>query len=611
MPARFDRSARTRPEQDPTPNPASTTPRSNGKATPRANGTPTQRGPGSDEHREHRRRQIDASLTRLTAAHAGMARLASIAPAPPDRTTADPDAEGRQTAADQPVKPSADEPDGVDQGARKPARHAHRADRRQQADSDEGTEPPPPSALHRFAKVGAAALAVAVVLVAASGWGTKAWLNASLRPVTALDPDSESIVNPAGQVGDENFLLIGFDPTAGGADPQAGGGAKSDVVMLAHVPADRSRALLVSFPPDLQVTRPPCQRWDPASGRYTDQLAPAEAQTRLGLAYAVGGPRCVTRVMQQITGLSITRFVGLDLVGVRDMVDAVQGVQVCTDRPVVDSVLGPVAPNAGSSRLTGEAALAFARAENVRGDASADYGRIERQQQLVAAMIGKALSNQVLLDPGQLRGFLAAFAAHTVTDGAGADELLTLAQSLHRVDGAEVTVRTVPTTGAPNALGNEVLRESDTKALFGAVRDGKPFPPPPALETAPDAPSDPAPDDAQAAQRDGSIEDTGLQVLNASERRGLADQVRDTLTQLAFTVDGVGDAEPAQGTIIRFTPDNAQAAERLASSVPAAVLTPDAAVPGGLQLVLGEGFDGVIRPPNPAAAPTGGTAPCG
>ena len=210
----------------------------------------------------------------------------------------------------------------------------------------------------------------------------------------------------------------------------------------------------------------------------------------------------------------------------------------------------------------------------------------------------------MLLDPARSRAFFAAFAAHSVTDGTGADELLMLAQSLRQADNAGLSVRTVPTTGAPNALGNEVLRESDTKALFGAVRDGKPFPPPPG--TLQEAASDAAPDAPQAAP-DGGPE-TGLQVLNASERRGLAGEVQDTLTRLGFTVAAIGNAEPTQRTTIRFSPQSAQQAERLATVVPAAVLTPDATVPSGLQLVLGKGFDGVIRPPTEASAP-GGDAP--
>jgi LCP family protein required for cell wall assembly len=582
MPARFDRSVRT-PPAPPAPRNAA----SAGIPIPPAqrglNGAPDGRNPNAapNGHRasaapagvaqvEQRRRQIDAGLTRLTAAHAGMSRLAGISA---------------------PTKPGPSEPGTDDAGRPRRADPTHGV-------AEEDTEPASPSKLVRVGRVSAVALAIAVVLIAASGWGAKTRLNASIQPVAALDPGSESIINPAGQVGDENYLLIGSDPTAGGAEAQSGG-AKSDAVMLVHVPTDRSRALLVSFPPDLEVTRPPCQRWDHATAGYTDELAPAEAQTRLGLAYAVGGPRCLTQVVQQVTGLSITRFVGLDFVGIRDMVNAVQGVQICTTKPVVDSVLGPIVPTPGRLEFSGDRALAFARAENVLSDASPDYGRIQRQQQLVSALIGKAMSNQVLLDPGRLQDFLAAFAAHTVSDRAGADELLTLARSLHAADGAALTVRTVPTTGAPNALGNEVLRESDTKALFGAVRDNKPFPPPPAR------------DDAQPAQRDDGPGGSTLQVLNASERRGLADEVRTTLTRLGFTVGGIGNAAPAQRTVIRFTPDNAQQAERLATAVPAAVLTPEAAVPGGLQLVLGNGFDGVIRPPSAAGTTPGGTATCG
>ncbi len=64
--------------------------------TPSTRSAPNQRGPDGirgrppgEEHVEQRRRQIDASLTRLTAAHAGMARLGSIAAAPADPAPAD------------------------------------------------------------------------------------------------------------------------------------------------------------------------------------------------------------------------------------------------------------------------------------------------------------------------------------------------------------------------------------------------------------------------------------------------------------------------------------------------------------------------------------------
>src|SRR5688572_31111416 len=37
------------------------------------------------------------------------------------------------------------------------------------------------------------------------------------------------------------------------------------------------------------------------------------SRTRLSSAFEAGGPRCAVRVVQQLTGLAITKFVGVDL----------------------------------------------------------------------------------------------------------------------------------------------------------------------------------------------------------------------------------------------------------------------------------------------------------
>ncbi len=86
--------------------------------------------------------------------------------------------------------------------------------------------------------------------------------------IAALDTDSADIVDPGGQMGDENYLIVGTDTRAGASGAIGAGtvedaeGARSDTVMLVHVPADRSRVVAVSFPRDLDVERPVCQAWD-------------------------------------------------------------------------------------------------------------------------------------------------------------------------------------------------------------------------------------------------------------------------------------------------------------------------------------------------------------
>jgi hypothetical protein len=60
--------------------------------------------------------------------------------------------------------------------------------------------------------------------------------------------------------------------------------------------------------------------------------------------------------------------------------------------------------------------------------------------------------------------------------------------------------------------------------------------------------------------------------------------------------------QPTPQTVIRYSPDQAAAADLLAGSVPAASLVPDPGSTGILQLVLGRSFDGDVRPPSQPAA---------
>jgi LCP family protein required for cell wall assembly len=331
----------------------------------------------------------------------------------------------------------------------------------------------------------ALAVAAALMIFVAIGtmWGAKSWVDGKFHEVSALDPHSSSIKNASAQSGDRNFLMIGSDTRAGAqaadgvGDDRDEPGARSDTTMIAHIPADRSRVTVVSFPRDLEVDLPPCERWDSITGNYTGQMAPEQKRVKLNTAYSVGGPKCTTKVIQQISGLSITNFLGVDFQGFRSMVDSMHGVDICTKTPIIDKTLGTVLPRAGRQTLTGTQALNYVRSRHVEGDPTSDYGRMERQQLFLSALLRKAMSGQVLLDPKKLTGFLDAVAANTFGENVGTDQLADLAQSLQGLDASKVTFVTVPTIGEANAKGNEQLRESDTDELFRAIIDGVPVTP--------------------------------------------------------------------------------------------------------------------------------------
>lgn len=421
------------------------------------------------------------------------------------------------------------------------------------------------------------AVAAVVVLTTTFGWAAKSWLGSGIRDVAALD--AGSVVDADVQAGDRNVLVVATDS---GAAPGAGTPSRSDTVTVVHVPngAPTVAALSVvalSIPGDLEVDRPPCERFDPATASYTGETVPAEAATRLVSAVEVGGPRCLTRVVQQLTGLAINGYVGTDLAGTAAMVDAMSGVEVCTARPVRDGVLGPVLSEAGPATLDGPRAADFVRAADVESDPSSEYGRVQRQQQVLAGVLDEVLSGAGLLDVGRLAALRPALGS-VVTDGVGLDQVLALALSLRRLDAPGVTFAPVPTGTETNGRGNEVLRGSDAAALFAALRGGTPLP--------------------EATDTGPRPADMTVQILNASDRSGLAAEVGETLAALGFGIAEPGNAvAPTAQTVIRFSPDQAAAADVLAATVPSATAVPDPGTTGVLQLVLGRSFDDVVRAP--------------
>lgn len=327
-------------------------------------------------------------------------------------------------------------------------------------------------------KVLVLAASAAVLLATGAAWSTEAWYDSKIPQVDALDVDSPDIREAPVQHGAENFLIIGSDSRMGAnsTGQEAVTGARSDVVMLAHVPADRSRAVVVSFPRDLEITVPRCERWNPRDYRYSGELHSATGPVKLNAAYAYGGPRCLIKVIQRISGVRINHFVGTEFRGFREMVDAVGGVSMGFSAPVVDRYQGTVVARPGVARFDGERALRLVRSRVVRGDPTGDYGRIKRQQQFISALFDKTMSREVLLRPAKLTGFVNAFAGSTFGDNIGVDQLLTLAQSMRGLGSDKVIFRTVPTTGSANERGNEVLDKTAADRLFDAVIHNGPLP---------------------------------------------------------------------------------------------------------------------------------------
>lgn len=464
----------------------------------------------------------------------------------------------------------------------------------------------------RWRVVGRTAVALAAVTsVGLTGvaWGYLRATDNGFSQIAALDLDSTDVVDPGGQTGDETYLIVGTDTRAGvnggiGAGSVADAeGARADTVILVNIPADRSRVVAVSFPRDLDIVRPSCQDWDNEKGQYSTAVNPPADSDKLNSAYAYGGPKCLVKVVQKMSGLKIGHFVGMDFSGFESMVNQVGGVQVCTSTPLIDEELGAVLPNTGKQTIDGATALNYVRARKVEAEGNGDYGRIKRQQVFLASLLRGALSNKVLFDPGKLNGFINAFTRDTFVQNIDTKSLVMLGRSLQNVDAGAVTFLTVPTAGT-NELGNEIPRLDDIDAIFQSIIDDEPLPGEERKETAPSSaapattkPAAPAQPQLEAV----SPLAVSLQVSNGSGVTGLAATAADELGAYGFQIYSVGNyTGTSTNTLVRYSPGLEAEAATVASSLPGAVLQESSDLGGIVEVVLGSSFTGTVTQPKPA-----------
>ncbi len=104
-------------------------------------------------------------------------------------------------------------------------------------------------------------------------------------------------------------------------------------------------------------------------------------------AFQLGGSACTIRTVEKLTDIRVDHHVVVDFHGFKEMVDAVDGVEVCLREPVDDQAAKLRLP-AGRVTLNGEQALGYVRARKTLGDGS-DTERMERQQRFLGALVNK------------------------------------------------------------------------------------------------------------------------------------------------------------------------------------------------------------------------------
>ena len=180
-----------------------------------------------------------------------------------------------------------------------------------------------------------------------------------------------------GEDGTITVLLMGCDMREG---EKAG---RSDTIMLAFVNAEQKAINLLSIP---RVTRV--------------ELAEGKGTTKINHAFAYGGVALTRKTIESFLDVEIDRYVTVDFQGFADIIDALGGVDYEVEqrmyRPSENIDLQP-----GFQHLDGKSALAYVR---WRGTATADIGRIERQQKFLSTALDQLMTTGTILRLPQLIG---------------------------------------------------------------------------------------------------------------------------------------------------------------------------------------------------------------
>ena len=242
-----------------------------------------------------------------------------------------------------------------------------------------------------------------------------------------------------------NVLLIGSDSRVGvsNTDQNAygststAGGQRSDVVKIVHVVPATGQVSVLSIPRDTVVT---------VAGD-TSQIG---KYNRINATYNTG-PDELVQTIEANFGIPIAHVVQLNFVGFRGAVDAIGGVNLNFPVPAKDDYTGLNITTTGCQHLNGGYSLAVARSRHYQyyengywqGDGTSDFGRIQRQNAFLKALITQA---EKQYNPLTLNAFIGSVVQGVTIDSTfKITDLVSLAQQFRSFATTSLATATLPT----------------------------------------------------------------------------------------------------------------------------------------------------------------------
>ncbi len=295
-------------------------------------------------------------------------------------------------------------------------------------------------------------LVVLFVVFLAGVW---IYLDSSINRVSAL---ADYAGRPAAASG-TNWLIVGSDSRDGltpeqeqqlatGDSAAAGGGSRTDTIMIAHLTDNSTKPTLLSLPRDSQVA------------------IPGHGRGKINSAFSIGGPQLLVKTVEQATGLRMDHYAEIGFGGFANVVDAIGGVDMCIDKPMHDDYTNISIP-AGCQTLDGAHALGFVRMRHSDATPRSDLDRVENQRKFIGALVSQIATAGTILNPFHFFPLLSsAPGALSMDEGDHLQNLIGMAWAMRGISSGGVVTTTVPVTSA----SAENWDKTKSKQLFDALR---------------------------------------------------------------------------------------------------------------------------------------------
>ncbi|WHY78926.1 LCP family protein [Neobacillus sp. WH10] len=189
----------------------------------------------------------------------------------------------------------------------------------------------------------------------------KQGVNQSLKKLNKDNKEENVVYTFEGQkdqYGNTNILLLGSD--ARGKEK-----SRADTIMIAHYNEDKGTFKLTSIMRDSYVE------------------IPGHGKHKINSAFARGGPELMRQTIKKNFDIDLQYYAIVDFQGFVQLIDEAfpKGVEIDVEKKMSEYIDVTIEP--GLQRLDGEHLLGYVR---FRHDAIGDFGRVERQQQVIKAI---------------------------------------------------------------------------------------------------------------------------------------------------------------------------------------------------------------------------------